>query len=228
MQPQKSENSDKINDDFGKSVLNARLPKLELPKFSGKVIEFQSFYDKFNALVHETNLPNVTKFTYLTSSLLGEAMQCVKGLSVTDESYLIARKILEERYLRKDRMIFLHIQKLLGMRTAGHTLSNLWSLYNDIQTEIRSLAALGVTHDKYGVILTPLVLSRLPDELRLEWSRDGEGKESDLEYLLSSLLKEIQRRERAQTFEKTRMSNDDDKSRTKYNCCHTHLTKCYQ
>ena len=51
--------------------------------------------------------------------------------------------------------------------------------------------------------LTPLVLSRLPQEIRMEWAREGEGKESDLTFLLEFLFKEIKRRERSETFQKT-------------------------
>ena len=57
-----------------------------------------------------------------------------------------------------------------------------------------------VTGEQYGVILTPLILSRLPHDIRMEWARDGESHESDLEYLLTFLDKEIKRRERSQTF----------------------------
>ncbi|GFS25563.1 hypothetical protein ElyMa_007030100 [Elysia marginata] len=46
-----------------------------------------------------------------------------------------------------------------------------------------------------------MVLHRLPESVRLEWSRVGEGKVSDLEGLLQFLFIEIQRRERSRTFQ---------------------------
>ena len=76
-------------------------------------------------------------------------------------------------------MIFLHIQKF-GIRAVG--VSNLLGLYNRIQTEIISLDALGVTHDKSGVISAHLVLSRLPDDLRLESNGPVMEKVGDLDY----------------------------------------------
>ncbi|GFO28156.1 Duf1759 and peptidase a17 and duf1758 and rvt 1 d omain containing protein [Plakobranchus ocellatus] len=91
---------------------NARLPKLELPKFGGNYLEFNSFFDKFLAIVDKSELPAVTKFTYLQSLLTGEALASIKGLSVTDESYPAAKDILLQRYGRKERVIFAHIQKL--------------------------------------------------------------------------------------------------------------------
>ena len=49
------------------------------------------------------------------------------------------------------------------------SVSALWKLNDDLQAHTRSLATLGIDGDKYGVILTPLILSRVPQELRLEW-----------------------------------------------------------
>ena len=36
---------------------NARLPKLELPKFSGNFLEFNSFFDKFIAITEKMSFP---------------------------------------------------------------------------------------------------------------------------------------------------------------------------
>ena len=61
-----------------------------------------------------------------------------------------------------------------------------------------------MTGDQYDVILTPLILSRLPQDVRLEWAREGEGREIDLDWLLAS---EINRRERSQSFRDTTTHN---------------------
>ena len=79
----------------------------------------------------------------------------------------------------------------------------LWKLQDELLAHVRSLEALGVTGDQYGVILTPLILSRLPQDVRLEWAREGEGRESDLDWLLTFLASEINRRERSQSFRDT-------------------------
>ena len=183
-------------------IKNARLPKLELPSFSGNITEFVTFYDKFNATIHRSTLPCVTKLTYLTSLLKGEALATIAGLAVTEENYITARDILEKRYGRKERIIFCHLQKLLSLQASGQSMSSLWGLYDNLQAQIRSLQTLGVTAEGYGMILTPIVLSRIPEEIRMEWARDGEGHESDITHLLEFLFKEIKRRERSQTFQK--------------------------
>ena len=63
----------------------------------------------------------------------------------------------------------------------------LWKLQDELLAHVLSLEALGVTGDQYGEILMQLILSRLPQVVRLEWAREGEGRESDLDWLLTFL-----------------------------------------
>ena len=49
---------------------SVKLPRLEIKTFSGEPTEFQSFYDSFQAAVHQNeSLKDIEKFTYLRSLL---------------------------------------------------------------------------------------------------------------------------------------------------------------
>ena len=119
---------------------------------------------------------------------------------------------VQDRFGRPERIIFTHIQALLNMdtgldlHTQSSTASELWGIRDELNAHVRSLEALGVNGEKYGVILTPLILSRLPNEIRLEWARFGIGKEADLTYLLEFLKSEIERRERSEGFTENTVS----------------------
>ena len=187
------------NDSLGSSH-KPILPKIQLPKFDGTSSEWISFKDQFDAVVHRGTMPDVSKFVYLRSLLKGEASDVIKGLPLTGSNYKIALELLENRYGRREKLIFSHIQGLLQISIPDiKCINTLWSLQDKLLSNIRALESFGVTGEQYGVILTPLVLSRLPETLRLEWAKET-GKESDLDYLLSFLSNEIQRRERSQTF----------------------------
>ena len=189
----------------------ASLPKLELPTFSGDVTKWPSFWDQFTAVIDDSDLPEVSKFVYLLSLLTAEAKLSVKGLTISAAHYQIAKDILVQRYGRKERIIFTHVQQLMNITVPGNiTCENtvLWKLQDELLAHVRSLEALGVTGDQYGVILTPLILSRLPQDVRLEWAREGEGRESDLDWLLTFLASEINRRERSQSFRDTTTTHD--------------------
>ncbi|XP_064648538.1 uncharacterized protein LOC135500816 [Lineus longissimus] len=194
-----------------------RLPKIELPKFRGDVTQWQSFWDKFNALVDKTDIPVISKFTYLDSLLEGEAKAAIAGLSITNSHYDDARQILEDRYGRREKIAFAHIQGLLRMSTRPNAgtkcrAGQLSKLYDEVQAHVRSLEALDITGEQYGVFLTPVVLSCLPSEVRLEWARDGEGHEDDLDFLLDFLKTDIRRRDTADSFKEIGKSNTEEKT----------------
>ena len=158
-----------------KERIEAKLPKLELPKFSGDVTQWQSFLDRFNAIIdNRQDISDVNKFTYLLSLLRDEAKACVQGLQLTADNYQTAKELLNKRFGRRETVVFGHIQKLLSMSNSGK--QDLWKLYDELTVHVRSLENLGVSGAQYGVILTPLILHQLPPNYRLEWSREAEGK----------------------------------------------------
>ena len=57
-----------------------KLPKFEIPKYSGDPMLWQTFWDLFRAAVHnKKHLSNVEKFSYLLSFLEDEALNVAKG-----------------------------------------------------------------------------------------------------------------------------------------------------
>ena len=56
---------------------------------------------------------------------------------------------------------------------------------------------LGVQKSQYEVLLTPMVLGKLPMECHLEWTGNSLRKEGDFDFLLNSLQEELKRRDRA-------------------------------
>jgi hypothetical protein len=185
-------------------AMKARLPKLNLPTFKGDVTEFPSFWEQFVAHVDaDPTVADVTKFSYLNGYLKGEAKACIRGLALTGANYPTACDLLKKRYGRKERIVFAHLQALLSIPVPPGTgkAEELWSLMDELQCHVHSLEAMGVDGEQYGVVLTPILLSRLPEQIRMEWAREGEGREGDLVWLLDFLRREIERRECSQTFD---------------------------
>ena len=180
---------------------NVRLPKIELPKFGGDCLEWTPYWECFEAAVHRTTLSDVNKFTYLKSILYGDAAKVIEGLALTAAHYTTAVELLKKRYGRTDLLVVTHVQALLGMETLKNgDIAKLRGLMDQLRKHVRSLEALNIKGEQYGVFLTPIVLSKLPHGLRLEWARGSEEKESDLDYLLQFFEQEICRRERSLVF----------------------------
>jgi len=184
--------------------LDVRLPKLVLPSFDGNVLEWQSWWDQFDVSVHKTELPVIQKFTYLKNLLEGEASEAIKGLSLTSNHYFDACTILFKRFGRKERIIFGHVQELLSLSVASgrQSLGSLRKLQDSLVSNVRSLEALGIDGQQYGVLLTPIVLTALPSDIRMQWARQSETKESDLAFLLDFMEKELSLRETTLQFKK--------------------------
>ena len=65
------------------------------------------------------------------------------------------------------------MNKLLDLSNSGNLddLKYLRQLYNNIDTQVRSLTSLGMDSDSYGLMLIPVVMSKLPENLKLTITR---------------------------------------------------------
>ena len=192
---------------------DVKLPKLDLPVFKGEFEQWPTFWEAFEACVIKTGMPEVNKFAYLRSLLRGEAAKCIEGLSLTSAHFEDACLILKNRYGRPEKLRFMHIQQMLQLKSSA--CGDLKKLQDTLLVHIRSLEALDVKGHEYGVFLTPLVLSKLPESVRMEWARGSEGKEGDLQHLLQFLDEEVKRQERSGTFSAVRshqMTSQEDQS----------------
>lgn len=70
-------------------------------------------------------------------------------------------------------------------------------LYDKIETNVRSLEALGLGVDAYGALLTPIVVKRLPPELRLNLARKVPTDDWRLDNIMRVFLEELEAKERA-------------------------------
>ncbi|KRZ91048.1 Anaphase-promoting complex subunit 10, partial [Trichinella sp. T8] len=75
---------DKVDDDHRDMKQNSgalyhpNLPKWELPKFDGDVLQFETFWEQFEDQIHrQSELRDTTKFTYLRSCLTGNALNAI-------------------------------------------------------------------------------------------------------------------------------------------------------
>ncbi len=68
-----------------------------------------------------------------------------------------------------------------------------------MESQVRSVKSVGVTSDSYGSLLSPVLLNKLPSELRLIVSREVSEADWSLDSLLKVTAREIEARERAAT-----------------------------
>ena len=75
-----------------------KLPRIELSKFNGDIIEWKGFWDQFKSTVHEdNNISAIQKFSYLGTILEDSALSAMSGLILSAEYYGQALEILQAR-----------------------------------------------------------------------------------------------------------------------------------
>ncbi|GBL92837.1 hypothetical protein AVEN_51225-1, partial [Araneus ventricosus] len=175
-----------------------KLPKLEIPRFSGDS-NFMEFFGCFDSAIGSNDsLSKIEKFQYLKSLLSPPAYNVVAGFELNEKNYDSCLELLKQRYGRTDFIINSYMSKLLNLepvRNSSHVKS-LRRLYDEIEVNIRNLSALNVTEGSYGHLLNPLLLKLLPQDLVLEFHR-GRSKDKNCEVLeiMTFLRNEVESRE---------------------------------
>ena len=86
--------------------------------FKGDPLEWQGFWDRFQASIHNNiSLADIHRFSYLKSNLKGEALAAISDLSLNSENYTQAVAILKERYGNEQVLILAHMESLGCVRT---------------------------------------------------------------------------------------------------------------
>ena len=135
------------NSSFNVKKVRAKLPKLELKKFSGHPIDWPEFWDGFQTAVHENEeLSNVDKFSYLRHYLEEPAKKVISGFSLTEKNYATALKLLEQRYAKPTIIKRAHINELLNASPVYNerNIGRLRELLDFIETHYRGSENVGL------------------------------------------------------------------------------------
>lgn len=184
-----------------------KLPKLELRKFDGDVRQWLQFWGQFEKIDKDPDIVPEDKFQYLVQATVkgSRAREVVESFPPTGENYNKAIESLKSRFGRDDLLVEVYVRELLSLvlnnASSVNNATSLCSLYDSLESQIRSLETLGVTSDKCAAMLYPLVESCLPEELLRVWQRSSsfvstvDGKDR-LESIMKFLKLEVESEER--------------------------------
>ena len=113
----------------------------------------------------------VQKFTYLLCSLEGIAYRALEGFDLTEENYEQAIDTLKSRFSKSQQIMSAHMQEILKLNTyPNETVTQLKTILDKINVHVRGLEALGITSERYGSLLIPLIMPSMPTEITLQVS----------------------------------------------------------
>ena len=174
-----------------------KLPKLSLPKFKGEVTKWNAFWDSYESAIHKNgDITKIDKFNYLNSLLEGTALRAIQGLALTSLNYDAAVEILQDRFGRPQQIITAHMDEILKLQPCtGERLASLRFVYDKISVNVRGLASLGISSEQYGSLLIPIIMSKLPSDIRLQIARKATKEVWNIDDLLKTINFEIEARE---------------------------------
>ncbi|VDL68781.1 unnamed protein product, partial [Nippostrongylus brasiliensis] len=80
------------------SISAINLSPVPIPKFSGRIWEWENFWHVFNHSIHSQNINNLHKMSYLLDALQGEAKESVEMFEVSELTYPLVINHLKEKY----------------------------------------------------------------------------------------------------------------------------------
>lgn len=155
------------------SALSLRhLPPIKLPPFSGNFAEWESFRDRFTALIIENkDLSDFSRMHFLASSLTGSAREVISSISITADNFSVAWKVLKARFENKKKLIDLHIAALYNLPPMSRESAvELHSLRDTADKSISALKCLGRSTDEIlSDILVYFIVQKLGPSTRRAW-----------------------------------------------------------
>ena len=172
-----------------------------LPKFKGEITKFKSFWDSFDSAVNKNaDLSSVDKFNYLHALLEGQTARAIQGLTLSETNYQAAVDILQERSGKTQQIISAHMDELLKVPTSTWDKpGQLRIIYDKTKINVRGLESLGVKAKQDGSSLIPVIMSRLPAEVRLHVVRVSTKDVWEINELLKVIQAEVEAREISDT-----------------------------
>ena len=147
--------------------------------------------------IQNEEMSPIDKFNYLNSLLEGEAARAIQGLPLTNANYNVAVEILRERFGKPQTIIAAHMDDLLKLPTlsANCCVKELRAVLDQLTIHVRGLETLGVNAQQYGSLLTPIIMSKLPSDVRLTVARKTNSTVWELQEIVKILKAEVEARE---------------------------------
>ncbi|GFS73992.1 DUF1758 domain-containing protein [Trichonephila clavipes] len=151
-----------------------KLPTLSLPIFSGVTEERLAFSDLVEAAVSNNNdLTGVQKLQYLKGSLRSDALKIINYLSVTNDNFEIAWKLLKDRYFNKREIMSSLIKKFINITPlSGESSPQILNLIDSTKKFVRMLESLEYQIDPTSdTLLMHMILFKLDPNSRTWFER---------------------------------------------------------
>lgn len=154
-----------------------KLPKIELKTYNGDFKEWLQFLSQFKKIHEDPDMYKEDKFEYLVQAMVPNtrASDFVKSYPPTADNYDKVIEGLKNKFGKNELLVEVCVRELLKLVLSNAMTPKgkiaLSSLFDKLETQLRSLESLEVTTATCTAMLYPLVESSLPEELLRVWQR---------------------------------------------------------
>jgi len=129
---------------------------------------------------------------YLNGMLKGEAARAISGLPLTAENYRKATELLKERFGKTQNLTDAYMESLSKIHVPSSDTKNLREFHDICETNIRGLETLGIMTESYGSLVIPILLKKIPEDIRRLIFRADVLADSSLDRLRVAIRQEIE------------------------------------
>ena len=154
-------------------LCGAKLPKLDLPTFSGEYEDWENFCDLFTSLVDNRSIADSAKLQYLKQCLRGTAADLVKEVTITNANYAPTWQALKDRFYKPWQIIVKHLRSLINLPyLKRESPGDLRCFADESQRIVRALKNLKLPVEHWDTWFVFHLADRLDPESRKLWESE--------------------------------------------------------
>lgn len=174
-------------------VAPIKLPEVKLPEFSGNIVEWKTFKDLYEKLVHNNDMvPVALKMQYLKTCLKGKASSLVRHVAPNADNYVTCYMILKNRYENKRENFSRLCDVMLDFppQTDGSSAS-LKRFHDAVYESTMAIENMGESTKNWDKLLVQILMKKLDPKTIMDYEQKlNNVKElKSLKYFLSYLEK---------------------------------------
>lgn len=147
---------------------SVKLPRIDIPKFSGDYLKWPSFRNLFMELIHKNDkVTKAEKLFYLKANVTAEPSELIQHLNITNENYDTAWELLDRRYNNRRTLVSVQLKRLCDQpELYKESTMGLKKLHDSTKECLEAVKNLGIDIKNWDPLIIHLLIQKLDKESR--------------------------------------------------------------
>lgn len=153
-----------------------RLAYIQLTPFHGAYEAWPEFKDSFLSVMKKYRGDNVEKFAHLKNYLRGYALDLIKHLPLTNDSYDQAWSLLKQEWENKNAIIEAYLEKIYSLpQLQAQVASTIRTAISTTKGCLAGIKNMEIMTETWDPLIIFLLKKKLAHELRGKWEEERKG-----------------------------------------------------